>query len=276
MAEEIEDPSQAVASKAARLAITATAMVAEQIARQRQRAAQELAAAEGAEAMRLQSRWDAERSAARAYVGSADEAWLERASVDEATDAWRTASVWSQFEPEAFAADEERLAAAIEARYGVDVHTVDGRAEAGDLRGLVGAERVREREAEQAREDEQARARVLDRDDEIGATLVMGSAAQDAAADRAATEQVEVVGHARRAGALDMAADDIEYDTDARRTALAQRATAGGADKKTVEGRVVASNANSRPGRQATERRARPPSMSRPPQAPGKNAEIER
>lgn len=270
MAEEIEDPSQAVVSKAARLAITAAAMVAEQIARQRQRAAQDLAAAEGAEAERLQSRWNAERSAARAYVGSADYAWLERASVDEVAEVWRTVNVWSQFEPEAFAADEERLAGAIAARCGVDVRRVDvdGRAESGDLREIA--------DAEQAREDDRARGRVLERDDEIGAGLVMGGAAQDAAADRATTEQGEVVGHGRRAAALDVAADDVEYDTDARRTALAQRATAGGADKKTVESRVVASNANSRPGRQATTQRSRPTTMGRPPAAPSKNVEIER
>lgn len=278
MAEEVEDPSQAVVSKAARLAITAAAVVAEQVARQRQRAAQDLAAAEGAEAERLQSRWNAEGSAARTYVGSADDAWLERASVDEAAEAWRTASVWSQFEPEAFAADEARLAAAIEARYGVDVRRVDvdGKGEAADLRGLANPERVREREAEQASEAERARERALERDDEIGAGLVMGGAAQDAAANRAATEQGEMVGHARRAAGLDLAADDVEYDTDARRAALAQRAAAGGADEKTVEGRVVASNANSRPGRQATTRRARPATLGRPPTTPNKSVEIER
>lgn len=278
MAEEIEDPSQAVVSKAARLAITAAAVAAEQIARQSQRAAQDLAAAEGAEAERLQSRWNAERSAARTYVGSADDGWLERASVDEATEVWRTANVWSQFEPEAFAADEARLAAAIEARYGVDVRRVDvdWRAESGDLRGIADAERAREREAEQAREAERARERVLDRDDEFGAGLVISGAGQDAVDDRAATEQGEVVGRARRAAALDVAADDVDYDTDTRRASLAQRAAAGGADEKTVEGRVVASNANGRPGRQATVRRGKRTAMERPSAGTSKSAEIER
>ena len=73
-----------------------------------------------------------------------------------------------------FAHHEERIAAAIEARYGIDVRRVDvdGRAERGDLRGPADAERAREREAEQAREDERARERVLYRDDKIGAGLV--------------------------------------------------------------------------------------------------------
>lgn len=278
MAEEIEDPSQAVVSKAARLVITAAAVAAEQIARQRQRAAQDLAAAEGAEAERLQSRWNAERSAALARVSSADDGWLERASVDEAADVWRTANVWSQFEPEAFAADEARLAAAIEARYGVDVReaVAAGRSDAGNLRAMADAERARERQAEQAREDEQARERAAESEDEVGTGIVLGGAAQDAAADRAAAEQAEVIGHGRRADALDVGADEIEYDTDARRAALAQRATAGGADEKTVEARVVASNANGRPGRQATTRRARPTTMGRPPASPGRNVEIKR
>ena len=253
MAEEIEDPSQAVVSKAVRLAITTAAMMAEQVARQCRRAAQDLAAAEGAETERLQSRWNAERSAAHTYVGSADDAWLERASVDEAAAAWRTASVWSQFEPETFAAD------------------VDGRAEAGDLRGLANAERAREREAEQAREAERARERVLARDDEIGASLMMGRATQDAAVDRTAT-----VGHARRAAALDVDADEIEYDTSARREALSQRATAGGADAKTVGARVVASNANGRPARQATTSCGRTATVGRRSATHSKSAEIER
>lgn len=105
---------------------------------------------------------------------------------------------------------------------------------------------------------------------------MINSAAQDAAADRAAMEQRELVGRGRRADALDVGADDVDYDTDARRAALAQRAAAGGADKKTVEGRVVASNANGRPGRQATARRVKTVSQGRPPAVPNKSVDIER
>lgn len=271
MAEEFEDPTQAVVSKGTRLAITTASMMAEQIARQHQRTAQELAAAEGAEAMRLLSRWDVERATARAHVSSADASWLERSSAEESADAWRTANVWAQFEPEAFAADEERLAAAIEARYGIDL-----RAEAEDTPGGADAERARERQAEQARDEELARERKIDREDKAGAGIVISGAAQDAAADRAEMVHGEIVGHDRRADALDAAAADVEYDTDARRVALAQRATAGGVDKKTVEGRVVASNANGRPGRLATARRGKAVLLGRPPAPPSKSIEIER
>lgn len=271
MAEDIEDPAQEVVSKGARLAITAAAMVAEQIARQRQRTASEIAAAEGAETMRLQSRWDAERAAARAQVNSANASWLERASADEAADAWRTAHVWAQFEPEMFAHHEDRIAAAIEAQYGIDLL-----ADPGVLRGLADSERARERHAELARDGELARELNFDLDDEAGAGIVLSGAAQDAAADRSAIEQGEIVGHGRRADELDAAASDIEYDTDARRAALAQRAASGGADEKTVEGRVVASNANGRPSRLATARRAKAASLGRPPAAPSKSVDIER
>lgn len=197
--------------------------------------------------------------------------WLERASVDEAADAWRTASVWAQFEPEMFAHHEDRIAAAIEARYGIDVG-----AEAETLRGAADRERARERQAEQARDEELAREHNVERDDEAGVGIVISGAAQDAALDQAGMEQGEIVGHGRRADVLDATASDVEYDTEARRAALAQRATAGGADKKTVEGRVVASNANGRPGRQATARRGKTVSMGRQPEAPSKSVDIGR
>ena len=80
----------------------------------------------------------------------------------------------------------------------------------------------------------------------------------------------------RRADAIDATASDVEYDTDARRAAFAQRAIEGGVDRKSVDGRVIASNANGRPGRQATQLRARSASMARPTAVPIKNAEIER
>ena len=219
----------------------------------------------------MQSRWDAEPAAARAQVSSADALWLERASVDEAADAWRTANVWAQFEPEMFAHHEDRIAAAVEARYGIHVGT-----EAEVLRGAADRERARERQAERARDEELARERIVERDDEVGAEVVISGAAQDAVLDQTEIEQGKIVGQGRRVDALDAAASDVEYDTDARRAALAQRATAGGADKKTVEGRVVAANANGRPGRQATARRGKAVPLGQPPAVLGRSVEIER
>ena len=103
---------------------------------------------------------------------------------------WRTANVWAQFEPEMFAHHEDRIAAAIEARYGIDVG-----AEAEELRGAAYRERARERQAEQARDEELARERNVERDDEAGAGIVIGGGAQDAALDQTEMEQGEIVGH---------------------------------------------------------------------------------
>jgi hypothetical protein len=194
-------------------------------------------------------------AAARARVASADQAWLDNATVHETAGVWQTAAVWSQLEPDAFAADEARLAAEIQRRYGLDARAA-GRLdmdEAGDLRALADAERHRENG--NAGKSSSTKAEELD--DEVSAGVVLGGISQVVAADRAAAEQAGAAAVERGADELDITADDVLCDSAARRNALARRAAEAGADARTVQGRVLASSANARAGRLATSRGAR-------------------
>ena len=267
MVEEIEDRSAETVQKVTRVAMTAASMLAEQIARQRQQQAQRVVDAEGAEAARLQARWDAQKAAAHAEFGSADQQWFDRAAPRETADLWQSSKVWVGVEPEEFGVEEARVRAEIERRYDINLVDVDreGRELAEELRELADAQRVRERESDRA-----ATA------DEFGAGVVVAGAGQDAALDRAESERREAARSSSMANDLDAQADGVEYDSDARRSALAERARAGGADVETVDARVKASNANGRPSRQAGARRKKVATPSRPPAQVSKAAEIQR
>lgn len=283
MSEGMEEPAQETVSKTTRMAVTAASMAVRHLGTLRQERAQQIAAADAEEAARLQSRWASERAAARAQVAAADDAWLDRSSPAEVAGAWQSAAVWSQFEPDVFAESEARLAAEIQRRYGIDARAVgvQGVADAGELHALADAERLREREHEEAAADAQARATPIDRDDEIGATIVMGGADEDMAADRAIQVGHVQVGeagfHGDAANALDVDGEAIAYDSDARRSALADRAAAGGAAPDAVHARVVAANASGKPGRRATTAVSRSAAKSRSPHvAPARDIGIER
>ena len=270
MVEESEDAAQETMSRVSRVAVTAASMAVQAIAKQREQRARELAEAEADRARELQSRWDAERASARAQLAATDNVWLDRATPQEVAGAWQTAAVWAEFEPDAFAGTEARLAGEIERRYGIDPRTAgtDGLEDAGDLHALADAERVREREHDEAARDAGARSEAAERDDELGAGIVMAGAAQDAAA-----ELGSAAAHGHAASALDVDADGVEYDSDARRSALAERAGDGGAEPDAVRARVVAANANGKPGRQATSATSRAAAKSRSPQ-PAKARDI--
>lgn len=267
MVEEIEDPSSQAVQQAIRIALTAAGMLAEQIARQRQEQAQRIVDAEGAESERLQARWDAQKAAAQVELTSADDRWFDRATPRDTADLWQTAQVWAGVEPEDFGAEETRIRAEIERRYDLDLVDVDrqGRELAEELRERADAQRARERE-----QDREASA------DEFSAGAVAVGAGQDAALDRAESEHREATRAGGAANDLDIQADGVEYDSDTRRAALAQRARNGGADVETVEARVTASNANGQPARQSVLRRKRIATPNRPPTHVSRDIENQR
>lgn len=266
MVDENEDAAKETMSKVSRVAVTAASMAAQALAKQRHQRARELAEAEADRARELQSRWDAERAAAQAQLATADDVWLDRASPAEVAGAWQTAAVWAKFEPGAFVDIESRLASEIERRYGIDPRTAGTDGLDVDMRALADAERVREREHDEAVRDAGARSAAAERDDEIGAGIVMSGAPQDAAAERSA-ELGSAAAHGHTANSLDVDVNGIAYDSDARRSALAERAERGGAEPDAVKARVVASNANGKPGRQATSAISRAAAESRSLQA---------
>ena len=268
MVEEIDDPAHEVVQKSSRVMMMAASMVAERVARERQRRQQEAADAKGAEAALLRARLDSQKAAARAELRAADAQWFDRASARETADLWQSAEVWNRVEPETFGAEQARIGQEIERRYDVDLGGVDqeGRDLAEELRARADAELVHEREAN--------REAILD---ETGAGVQVAGAGQDAARDRAATERRDANRSGSMAADLDAQAGDVDYDSDAHRDALADRARQGGADEPTVEARVRASSANGRPSRQAATPRKRPRTSTRPKVAqPSKGAQIQR
>lgn len=272
MVEENEDAAQETMSKVSRVAVTAASMAVQALAKQREQRARELAEAEADRARELQSRWDAERAAAQAQLATADDVWLDRASPEEVAGAWQTAAVWAEFEPGAFADIESRLASEIERRYGIDPRAAGTDGLDVDMHALADAERARELEHDEAARDAGARSVADERDDEIGAGIVMSGAAQDAAAERSA-ELGSADAHGHTANALDVDADGVAYDSDARRAALAERAANSGVEPDAVRARVVAANANGKPSRQATSATSRAAAKSRSPQ-PAKARDI--
>ena len=74
---------------------------------------------------------------------------------------------------------------------------------------------------------------------------------------------------------LDAQAGGVEYDSDTRRTALAERARNGGVDAETVDARVRVANATGRPSRHSGGWRKRV-GRSRPSAQISKGAEFQR
>lgn len=267
MVEEIEDPAGQTVQTATRVAMTAASVVAEQVARYRREQAQRLAQAEGAEAIRLQARWDAQKSAAHSELRAADERWLDRASPRETADLWQTTQVWAGAEPEDFSAEAARIRAEIERRYELDLVEAEkeGRELAEELHQLGDTQRQRERNHEREASADVARAGAISAD-----------AGQDAVLDHAEAERSSAAHDGLKANDLDAQADGVDYDSDARRATLSQRVRDGGADTETVNARVTASNANGRPSRLANMRRGKMHIPNRAPEQRGKGAEIQR
>ena len=240
MSEQIEDPSGEVLERSSRLALAAALEVARRIADNLREQAAQREAAEMAEAARLQDRWNAEQAGARAQLQVANDAWLQRATPEEAAEAWSTARAWSEVDP-SFVDDEQRLRDGIRQRWGVDVDTSG---EAG-LRAEADVERAKARSEERAQTA----------DEMTAGGILAGTADEVAALENAEQHRSAAAAHDAAAASLDASADDVAYDSDARRQALADRATAAGVDGKTVDGRVRAASANAQPVKTATRKR---------------------
>lgn len=169
MGEEVEDPAAEQIAKSARTLLMAAGVAGEQIARARRNAVERSAATDGDEASRLQARWDAERSLAIVEVTSADSAWFDRATPQQAGAVWQTAHEWEQVDP-AFGPPAERIRTEIEHRYGLDIATVDATGE--DL----SAELLAQEQFDEAKAREREREDSVDRE---SADVVLLSAGAD-------------------------------------------------------------------------------------------------
>lgn len=226
--------------KAARVVVAAAAAVARKVADQLREQADQRRAAEGAEADRLQARWEAGRAAARAQLAPVDERWLQRATPDQAAEAWGTAHAWSSVDP-SFRDDEVRLEQGIRDRWGVDVQDLSDEA---SLRHAADVER------EDARDE-----RAAGNADEIAAGgVLVGTKDEVAALEDSSREFSNAETSADAAASLDASADEAGYDSDACREQLSQRAVDSGVDPEVAQGRGRAANANAVPVKGATRR----------------------
>lgn len=155
MAEEIEDPAAEQIAKSVRALLMAAGVAAEHVAQGRRNAAEQKMEAAGHEANLLQSRWDAERSLAIVEVTSADAAWFDRATPEQAGAVWQTAHAWSEVDPE-FWVQASRIGTEIENRYGVDIAAVS--AEGGHLSDEMNTPH----DVEKVRSPDQDRERLVD------------------------------------------------------------------------------------------------------------------
>jgi colicin import membrane protein len=239
----------------ARVALTAAGLIAERLMRAREQAQRDAQAASEHEARELQTRLDAERTAARASLAPvAGDDWWQRAGVDDVARAWETAKAWEDVDADARRITD-RMREQLHDRYAIEVDYLD-------------ADPAAVRDALTRREDDLRRA-AQERDtarlqDDEAALLMVG-------ADRADRDREP--GEAAAKGDR----GDTVYDSAERREQLAA-SLEGRADEETIEARVVADTSQGAPAHEAVAngpRRAPAARRSRgssgPARAPGKS-----
>ena len=108
-----------------RIGLLVAGRVAEELARQRERAAREAEQQSAQAARDLADRVAAERTTARASLAPIErDAWWERATPRDIETAWQTAQQWQDVEPDARRATET-IREQVRTRYGIDVDTLD-------------------------------------------------------------------------------------------------------------------------------------------------------
>ena len=267
-----------------RVAVTAAGRAGEMIARQREQQMREAQARSQQEASELGARLAGERDAARASLAAVYRPeWWDAAQPEDIARAYQTARAWADVDPEAVRA-EQRIAQELRDRYGVDVpeHVASNpaavrealnRAEearnaaAGEMaaaeRDVVeGVGLIAQADAIDAAADElDARVHDLlsDRLDEfesptadLGEVLDPTPAREPELARQAEADQLTETAHDMRGDAQQL--DDrgqVAYDSADRRRAMAASMD-GKADAATVDARVTADVAQSKPATEAT------------------------
>lgn len=135
----------------------------EQLARLNENRMRHAEAASAQEQRELQSRFDTERLAARASLApiGRDE-WWENADPKQIIEAWQTATVWREHDPEIGRAGD-RIRAEVSERFGVDAQSPGANPEAmqSALRAIVEADQMAEEKRTQAKRDEREAAALL-------------------------------------------------------------------------------------------------------------------
>lgn len=225
-----------------RVALTVAGRVAERIARERQQQLRDAQAVSEREARELQSRLDAERQAARAALAPVErEEWWQRAQPQQIADAWETANVWKDVDPDARRA-ADRIEHEVRGRHGLDVR------ELGADPAAVRAALEQRDQARDAASDERATA--AGEEAEAAQILAAGGGLGDAEQQHAEQES------------------EPPYDSAERRRELAT-ALEGVADAEAVQARVLADVNQAQPAAEAVAARPGRGGKARPSRGRG-------
>jgi hypothetical protein len=257
MAEESDGIEEAIEGQL-RVVVTAAGQVAERMVRMREEDRRRAASRHAAQARELESRFDAQRRAARAELASVHQPdWWDRAGPGEIGHAWQVARAWASEDPEAVRA-EQRIRAELQGRYGVDVDATGP--DAATMRAALDQARLDRDQAGQERhraEAETAEAQRLLADaahqDQLAADARSGAGADP---DEQAAAAVEVEQRAVLAGQPSSDARSL-YDSAQRRASTAERLQAQGLDGDLVATRMRADISQATPPIEAVKRSPR-------------------
>ena len=265
-----EDPAYETVTAGNRAVLMAATVAAEQVARHWRHQAELAAGDTTADAGRWQERYAAQRRLAGVEVGAADQRWVDVVDVDQVARVWETAHAWAELEPDEFGPHADRIRDLVRDRYGVDLDDPDRAAARHELHEAVDREHVRGRE-----DTDRA-------NDDVASAVVLAGSGADRASDQAEDEvrvsRLAAGEHHDTAEALEGSAEDCasDYDSDARREQLVERAVTFGAEPEVAAGRARAANAQARPVREATTKSARPGLTRSPRRAPSRQRDTHR
>lgn len=232
-----------------RILITVAAQVGERLARERADQHRRVQANSEQEARALQSRFEGERAVVRARLATVDRnnGWWDRTPGPDIADTYQVARAWAREDP-AIAQVEQRMAAQIRDRYGVDVTTTDPAAirseviRAENTRGEVGKQRTMSAA-------EQAQAQILiahaDRTDDAREAAVHEPDLQHGAANAVAAEELEF----RAAGAEEVGR--LVYDSADRRDGTVRDLEAKGISQQAIVAKMTADVSQAHPATEA-------------------------
>lgn len=225
-----------------RTGLTAAGRIGEELARAREKAAREAAAAEDQQGRELMARLEGERAAARAQLAPAlDARWWDNAKAEDIVRVHQTAAAWKDQDPMARSA-AGAIREQVQQRYGIDVDALGT--------GAIGAAAL----------NEAARTKTQTQEERTGAAAENAQTgqllAEAARADKAQRQNVDAK-NARPEQLTDEAA--TTYDSAERRDALAKSLDHIG-DKEAVQARLTADrNQGTTPAAAIATTRSKPP-----------------
>jgi hypothetical protein len=276
MSEESDGIREAV-EHTLRIAVSAAGMLAEQLARLRERQLHQAKERSEYEAQQLQLRWAGEREAARAAWAAVDQKqWWDHAGVEDVAEVLHSARAWAEADPEARTA-VERIRHEVNVRYGVDIDAPG--ADPAAVAEYLARAQVLRAEAEEQRHlaAEEADAAVLSATESDQEKALVDVAAQAAEHEPHPTDRaearVQVARHHARSHGADQDSRQV-YDSAQRREAVAQDLQRRGVDAEVVASMHRADISQGKPATEATKgTRAKSPAARKSRRGPGVQAQ---